>query len=49
VSEESESVFSLIIVFAVDEGEVVVEEGAGFAASFSETLLFEDDCCWMLV
>jgi hypothetical protein len=45
VSEESESVFSLIIVFAVDEREVVVEEGAGFAAGFGQTLLFEDDCC----
>lgn len=49
MSEESESIFSLIVVFAVDEGEVVVEKSAGFAAGFGETLLFEDDCCWLLV
>lgn len=43
MSEKSESIFSLIVVFAVDEREVVVEECASFTAGFGETLLFEDD------
>jgi len=43
--EESKSVFALIVVFAVDERKVVVEECAGFTTGFGETLLFENDCC----
>ena len=49
MSEESESIFSLIVVFAVDEREVVVEECAGFATGFGETLLFENNCCCLSV
>ena len=49
MSEKSESIFSLIIVFAVDEREVVVEKCASFTAGFGETLLLEDDCCCLLV
>lgn len=43
--EKSESIFSLIIVFAVDEREVVVEKRASFTTGFGKTLLFENDCC----
>ena len=49
MSEKSKSIFSLIVVFAVDEREVVVEECAGFTAGFGETLLFENDCCYLSV
>ena len=49
MSEESESIFSLIIVFAVDEREVVVEECPGFSTGLGETLLLEDDCCCLSV
>jgi hypothetical protein len=45
VSEKSESIFSLIVVFAVDERKVVVEECTSFTTGFGETLLLEDDCC----
>ena len=49
MSEESEGVFSLVVVFAVDEREVVVEECPGFSTGFGETLLFENDCCYLSV
>lgn len=40
MSEKSEGVLSLIVVFAVDEREVVVEECPGFSTGLGETLLF---------
>ena len=49
MSEKSEGVFSLVVVFAVDEREVVVEECPGFSTGFGETLLFENDCWYLSV
>ena len=42
--EKSKGIFALIVVFAVDERKIVVEESTNFAAGFCETLLLEDDC-----